>query len=93
MTHETPDAPGRPVAVRPDLVWQEVDDQIVLLDPRTSTYHGITGAGTGLWSMITTGTTRADLVAELVRTYDLDPERASRDVDAFLTELRPFLAS
>lgn len=79
------------ISVRPDLVWQEIDEQVVLLDPATSTYHGISGAGTTLWPLVTSGTDRSELVEELVRVYEIDPERADRDVEEFLNQLAPFL--
>ena len=79
------------IRARADLVWQEVEDQVVLLDPGTSTYHGVTGAGRILWPLLVTGTTHEDLVAELQRVFEIDAARASGDIDTFLEELTPFL--
>ncbi|MEZ0165663.1 PqqD family protein [Kineococcus sp. LSe6-4] len=79
------------IRTRADLVWQEVDDQVVVLDPGTSTYHGVTGAGTTLWPLLVRGTTRAELVAELRSVFSVEAARAEDDVEVFLTELAPFL--
>lgn len=79
------------IQTRAELVWQEVDDQVVVLDPGSSTYHGITGAGTTLWPLLVRGTTREELVAELVTAFSIEETRAREDVSVFLTELAPFL--
>ncbi|MEZ0491235.1 PqqD family protein [Kineococcus sp. TBRC 1896] len=82
---------SRTVQTRSELVWQEVDGQVVVLDPGSSTYHGVTGAGTTLWPLLVRGTTRDELVAELVAVFSLDEPVARQDVAVFLAELAPFL--
>ncbi|NAZ86673.1 PqqD family protein [Kineococcus indalonis] len=80
------------VAVRADeLAWNEVDDQIVVLDTATSTYHAVSGAGVVLWPLLVEGTTRADLLERLTGTFDVDRERAEADLDAFLASCAPLL--
>lgn len=79
------------IRTRAELVWQEVDDRVVVLDPGSSTYHGVTGAGTTLWPLLVQGTTRTELVAELRSVFSIDGPRAEQDVEVFLTELAPFL--
>ncbi len=79
------------IRTRAELVWQEVDDQVVVLDPGSSTYHGVTGAGTTLWPLLVRGTTRDELVAELRAVFSIDGSRAEEDVEVFLAELAPFL--
>lgn len=80
------------VAVRSEeLAWNEVDDQIVVLDTTTSTYHAVSGAGVTLWPLLVEGTTRADLLEVLRRTYDVPGDRAEADLDAFLDACTPLL--
>jgi hypothetical protein len=82
------------VAVRADeLVWNEVDDQIVVLDTATSTYHAVSGAGVTLWPLLVEGTTRADLLVHLTDTFDVPAERAEADLEAFLDSCAPLLRS
>ena len=80
------------VAVRADeLAWNEVDDQIVVLDTATSTYHAVSGAGVVLWPMLVAGATRADLLERLTGTFEVDRGRAEADLDAFLASCAPLL--
>ncbi|WP_432561329.1 PqqD family protein [Kineococcus sp. SYSU DK003] len=80
------------VAVRTDeLAWNEVDDQIVVLDTTTSTYHAVSGAGVALWPLLVEGTTRQALLERLTSTYDVPADRAAADLEAFLSSCAPLL--
>ena len=70
-----------------DLHWREIDGEVIALEARDSTYVAANGAGTRLWHALVAGSTRERLTDELVRTYDIDRERAAADVDAFLAQL------
>lgn len=80
-----------PLRLRPELVWQEVDDQVVVLDPATSTYHAITGAGTHLWPSLVAGTSREELQARMQQSFGIEADVARTDLEVFLAELAPFL--
>ncbi|MFB9378509.1 PqqD family protein [Kineococcus gynurae] len=87
------EASGRVALRADDLVWNEVDGQIVVLDTTRSTYLAITGAGVSLWPLLVAGTTRHDLVEHLLAVYAVDRATAEADVAEFLTDaaglLRP----
>ena len=75
--------------LRPDAVaWREVDGEVIALGLESSTYFGTNSSGSLLWKRLAEGTTRAELVDELVATFELEPERAQADVDAFVADLR-----
>lgn len=70
-----------------EVVWQDVDDDLVVLDLRSSTYFKVNGTGALLWDLLREPTTRQDLVAALVSRYGIDEGRAASDVDAFIQSL------
>ncbi len=74
-----------------ELAWNEVDDQIVVLDTTTSTYHAVSGAGVALWPLLVEGTTRQALLERLTSTYDVPADRAAADLEAFLSSCAPLL--
>lgn len=78
-----------------DLDWREIDEEIVALDGREAVYLAIQGSGTVVWRLLASSTTRENLVAAVVETYDVDSTRAAADVDEFLFTLndRGLLAS
>lgn len=70
------------------LSWREVEDEIVAVDMRASTYLSANPSGKLLWETLAAGTTREELVERLVETFEIDAERAGADVDAFVGQLR-----
>jgi hypothetical protein len=75
--------------LRPDaLVWREIDEELVAVDIAASTYLSANQTGALLWQMLARGTTRVDLVRELVDRFGISAERAGTDVDAFVQDLR-----
>ncbi|WP_277209509.1 PqqD family protein [Isoptericola croceus] len=70
------------------VTWQEVDGELVLLDLNTSKYLTTNAAGTLLAQTLADGATEDDLVAALVRTYEIDESVARADTANFLAELR-----
>lgn len=71
-----------------DLAWRTVDDELIAIDVRDSTYLSANGSGLLMWNALAGGTTKAELVTSLVETYGIDAGTASTDVDAFLADLK-----
>jgi hypothetical protein len=76
------------VKLRADaLEWREVEGEIVALDLESATYFSVNPSGAAMWPALVDGTTREQLVARLVDTFDIDEATAARDVESFLTAL------
>jgi Coenzyme PQQ synthesis protein D (PqqD) len=71
-----------------DLAWRMVDDEVVAVDLRTSTYLNTNGSGAVLWLALVEGATDEELVARLVAEFGIDADRARADVDRFLDAVR-----
>jgi hypothetical protein len=70
------------------LAWREVDGEVIALGLESSSYFGTNSSGTLLWRRLAEGTTRAELIEELMKTFGLDHAKAETDVDAFVEDLR-----
>lgn len=70
-----------------DLSWQDLDEEIVVLDLGGSTYLRLNGTGATLWRRLSEGAERDDLVATLTSEYEVEASRAEQDVNAFLAQL------
>jgi len=70
-----------------EVVWQDVDDDLVVLDLRSSTYFKLNGTGALLWDLLREPTSQQDLVEALMSKYGIDEDRATSDVDAFIDSL------
>lgn len=73
---------------REALEWREVEGEVVALDVEAAEYLAANPAGAVLWRELAGGTSRADLVAALLREFRVDEETAGRDVDRFVETLR-----
>ena len=71
-----------------DLAWRTVDDELIAIDVRDSTYLSSNDSGLLMWNQLAQGTTREELAASLVAEYAIDAATASHDVDAFLADLK-----
>jgi Coenzyme PQQ synthesis protein D (PqqD) len=70
------------------VAWKEVDGEVVALDEREAVYLAANPAGAVLWRALASGATHDALVDGLVSTFGIATDRASADVDAFITDLR-----
>jgi Coenzyme PQQ synthesis protein D (PqqD) len=75
--------------LRPEgLSWREIQGEVVAVDVSSSTYLSANDSGTLLWQALADGATRDELAALLVERFELEPEQAGEDVDAFVAQLR-----
>jgi hypothetical protein len=80
---------GEPLRLRvTGLEWREVEGEVVALDAIGSQYLGVNATGGLLWSRLGAGVTREELIELLVEECGATSVQASRDVDAFLEDLR-----
>lgn len=70
-----------------ELVWREVEGEIVILHQGDWEYLTVNETGALLWGKLVDGATRGQLVASLLAQYELDEQRAASDVEAFLDVL------
>ena len=76
------------VRLKPDVEWQKVDDEVVVLDLGQSVYLGVNDTGAVLWPMVAAGSSQERLVDELTSRFGIDDDRARADVAAFVERLR-----
>ena len=75
------------VRLRDGVEWRHVEDEILALDTASSMFFNTNKTGALLWSELSEGRTRTELVERLVTKYDIEPATARRDIDAFLDSL------
>ncbi len=70
------------------VTWRDIGGEVIALDLEGSSYLGINTTGTRLWELLANGTDAEELVRALLEQHDIDPERARRDVAAFVGDLQ-----
>ena len=75
------------VARRAEPLTAAVDDDLVMLDPRRSTYYGLDRVGRRVWDLLDRPRSVDELCAALQDEFSVDAERCRADVLAFLEQL------
>jgi Coenzyme PQQ synthesis protein D (PqqD) len=76
------------VVARHDVLFRDLDGEMVLLDLRTGVYCSLDPLGTRIWVLTQEGRSLADIVEALVEEYDVTTERFSADLLDFVASLR-----
>jgi hypothetical protein len=69
------------------LPFQELEGRVVVVAPARRETHQLDELGTFLWSRLAQSRSVGDLVEAVCEVYEVDAERADRDVRAFVAEL------
>jgi hypothetical protein len=74
-------------AQNPRAAWRVYDGRAVIITPEDSRLHTLNEVGTLVWEGADGRTPFAEIVARVCREFDVTPERAAADVDAFVQQL------
>lgn len=72
---------------RPDLAFRRIDEETWIVCPRHSTLHRLNGTGARLWELLEGEPTILALGEALAREFEVEPERAAADAEAFVRTL------
>ena len=75
------------ISISPDVLMQELEDEIVLLDLKGARYFGLDAVGADIWQRLSSGETRDEIVAGMLTTYTVDEATLAQDVDELLQAL------
>jgi hypothetical protein len=76
------------VQVSRDVVFRELEGEVVLLHLGTGVYFGLDPVGTRVWQLLAEGRSHVQVLDVLVDEYDVGERRAAADLEDFIAELR-----
>lgn len=79
--------PDDVVVAASDQLSTTVDDEVVVLNHETGTYHGLSGVAPRIWELLQEPTPVAEIAEAIRAEYDVDDDRCVRDVTEFLDEM------
>jgi hypothetical protein len=79
-------AAGR-LVVEPWMTHERLDDQVMMINLETGAYFALERPAADCWSALSDGAGVDGIVAEVVAGFEVAPERARVDVEAFLATL------
>lgn len=71
-----------------DATAAELAGETVILHPSSGKYFGLKAVGSRVWELLDRPRTFSDLRDAIVREYDVDPARCSRDLAGLIDQLR-----
>lgn len=88
-----PSAGGAGMAVgaqprrRPDVVWEELDGEVVIYDPARTTSHLLNPSAAVIWALLDGNATLAEVAADLAETFGVEPTAMLDDVSSTVAAL------
>ncbi|MFQ5398404.1 MAG: PqqD family protein [Anaerolineae bacterium] len=73
--------------IAPGLIWRQLDENTVIVSPEEGKVRVLNGVGSTIWQLLVEKRSKADIEAHLAAHYDVSPEKASEDLQAFLADL------
>lgn len=74
------EVPERPWA-REDIVFREVEDEAVILDPESGSMHSLTKTAALIWKMCDGRHSLEDIVRKVLEMFEAEPSEVRRDVE------------
>lgn len=75
------------VRLKPEVLFQDLQGEAVLLDLQSGTYFGLNPLGTRIWQLFAEHETLSALAAALTDEYDVAPERCAADLLELIGDL------
>jgi hypothetical protein len=75
------------VSSMPNVIFQQINAEAVLLDLNTEQYFALNELGARLWQLISDGTDVQAVVGRLLEDYEIDEETLRNDIADWISEL------
>ena len=72
----------------PSAAWQEIEDRVLVVTPKTKKVHILDGCGAAVWRQIARPRTLELIVRQICSEYEVAESQAQRDVEFFIAECR-----
>ena len=73
---------------KPDLLVEEIEDEIVIYDPRTHYVHHLNPMASIIWELYDVSPNPKDIAREIVDALETDPSNVEKDVVETLGQLQ-----
>ncbi len=68
----------------PDLVYSEIDNEVVILSIANGEYYNLNSVGSDIWHLLDNESSFKNLLSQLMQTYQVSEEACLSDTMAFL---------
>ncbi len=75
------------ITISQDVIFQEIDGELVLLDLQSERYFGLNEVGTRMWHLLTENSHTETILTQLLVEFDVDETTLRQDVTHWISEL------
>jgi len=75
------------ISRHPSAAWQNIEDRVLVVTPKTKKVHILDGCGACVWRHIAQPQTVESIVQMICLEYEVTMSQAQKDVEAFVSEL------
>lgn len=75
------------IKIHPEILAQELGDEIVLLDMKNEHYYSLKDSGVLMWQLLNKHSDRGIVKEQLLEEYEVDETTIQRDLDSFISWL------
>ena len=75
-------------ATSPNVVWSEVDNEVIVLDTSSGDFYSLNATATEVWKGLESNDSLETIAAHLSAKYGIDVAQAGQDVSALAEEFR-----
>jgi hypothetical protein len=73
---------------KPDLLFNHIDGEVVMLSIENSEYYGMDKVGTRIWELLEKPLRFKQLIAKLMDEFEVSEEQCTNDTLAFINKLQ-----
>jgi len=74
--------------INDEILWREVDDEVVIVDPDRDDYFYLNSTGKEIWELINKGCSIEKIIEVVSNKYKEDREKIRKDIKKFIDNLR-----
>jgi len=79
--------PDTVLSRNPEIVFSEIDDEVVMMSTDFEKYFGMEACGARIWELLGQETTFAEMCEQLIKEFDVEPKECTEQTRAFVTDL------
>ncbi len=72
---------------KPDLLYNEIDGEVVMLNIENSEYYGMDQVGSRIWELLEKPVSMKQLISRLTKEYEVNEQQCTEDILTFLQDL------
>ena len=75
------------IKISENVVWRDLEGEIVILNLTSGVYFSVDGVGTRIWILMSQQVAPEEMICTLVREFDVEEPQLRRDLESLVRDL------